>query len=129
MFVIPHWCVILHWRVIITLQWSITHTCRIYCSSAFFDSGSWYIPNYLLCMGVWMYPLHKLVFQCRSNHNYPKPSVDRFSFQPPFCIGLLCAQVLGWNSDKIHANCMKSLFKRKVWRVKLAPKSPSWGEY
>ena len=34
-------------------------------------------------MGVWMYPLHKLVFQCCSNHNYPKPSVDRFSFQPP----------------------------------------------
>lgn len=54
----------------------------------------------IIC-NVWlyecMYPLHKLVFQCRSNHNFPKPSVDRFSFQPLFCIGLSCAQFLGWS--------------------------------
>ena len=60
-------------------------------------------------MSVWMYPLHKLVFQCRLNHNYPKPSVDRFSFQPPFCIGLSCAQFLGWNQKSKFSLCLWSI--------------------
>ena len=61
-------------------------------------------------MSVWMYPLHKLVFQCRLNHNYLKPSVDRFSFQPPFCIGMSCAQFLGWGQ--------KSKFSLCLWCIK-----------
>jgi len=80
-------------------------------------------------MGVWMYPLHKLVFQCRLNHNCPKPSVDRFSFQPPFCIGLSCAQFLGWNQNSKFSLCLWSIkcviqkkFMPTPWRVILKGK-------